>query len=120
MESEEKDTQLEALKQRIPYDSEVFDSMPTYEQAMKDLLEDSKYIALSIRFPFQDFSGIELPKKYHNWQLRACVELYNLADKGSLLSYAENGLSWTRLTDGLSRTLISEIVPKVGVPRKWE
>ena len=119
MESEElKDTQFEALKQRIPYDEEVFESEEVYEQAIQDLLDDTKYIALSIRFPYEDFSDMELPKKYYNWQLRASVELYNLADKGSLLSYSENGLSWTRLSDGLSRSLIAELMPKVGIPKR--
>lgn len=112
--------QLEKLKERIPYDDTLFGSNENYENVLNNLLEDSKNIALSEIYPFQDFYELELPKKYLNWQLRASVELFNLGDKNGIISYSENGLSWTKESGRLSKSLMSEITRKVGVPRKEE
>lgn len=109
--------QLRKLKSRIPYDAEVFNSQSGYEIALKELLEDSKNIGLQRLFPYEDYSEMELPKKHLNWQIRCCLELYNLADKAGISNYAENGISWSKLSDGLSTQLLSELIPKVGVPK---
>ena len=94
--------------------------LETYIKVLKRLLDDSKYIALSLRFPYEDYSEMELPKKYNNWQLRCCVELYQNIGREGIKSYAENGLSWTRDTDYISYGLKEEIEPKVGVIRPEE
>lgn len=108
-------TQLDLLKQRIIYDEDIFGDDQVYNQVLKNLLEDSKYIALSIRFPFEDYSNIPLPNKYNNWQLRCSVELYNGLGKENIKSYAENGISWTRDGSNISTDLYEEIMPMVGV-----
>lgn len=108
-------TQLDLLKQRIIYDEDIFGDDQVYNQVLKNLLEDSKYIALSIRFPFEDYSNITLPNKYNNWQLRCSVELYNGLGKENIKSYAENGISWTRDGSNISTDLYEEIMPMVGV-----
>ena len=51
MESET--TQLDLLKERINYDENIFSDNTTYEKVLNRLLEDSKYIALSLRFPIK-------------------------------------------------------------------
>lgn len=89
----------------------------TYIKVLKRLLEDSKYIALSLRFPYEDYSDIELPKKYYNWQLRCAAELYQSLGTEGIKSYAENGLSWTRDSGYISYELRSEIESIVGVIR---
>lgn len=114
MESEQK-TQLELLKVRIPFDQDIFGTNGTYEQVLKNLLDDSKYIALSIRYPFDDYSSIDLPKKYNNWQLRCSVELYQGIGKENIKSYAENGIQWTRDAGNISNDLLDEIMPTIGV-----
>ena len=116
MESVEK-TQLELLKERIEYNEQVFKNKENYEKCLERLLEDSKYIALSLRYPYEDYSLLELPKKYYNWQIRCCIELYNLADKQGITNYSENSLAWSKLTDGLSQDLMSKLIPKIGVPK---
>lgn len=108
-------TQLDLLKQRITYDENLFGDETTYEEYLNRLLEDSKFMALSLRFPYQDYSNMELPKKYYNWQLRSCVELKELIGSMNIRSYSENGLSWTRDTGNLSTSLVNEIEPLVGV-----
>ena len=90
----------------------------TYIKVLKRLLEDSKYIALSLRFPYEDYSEIELPKKYKNWQLRCSVEIYQGIGTEGIKSYAENGLSWTRDSGYISSELRGEIEPLPGVIRE--
>lgn len=120
MESSEINTQLEKLKIKIPYNEIYFVSKDTYEKVLNDLLEDSKYIGLSLRFPYEDYSDMELPKKYENWQIRCCVELYNLVGKENIVSYSENGVSWKKDSSMLSPSLRNEIKSKVGVPKDEE
>lgn len=110
----EETTQLDLLKQRIEYDEMIFGDNETYESVLNRLLEDSKYIALSLRFPYQDYSNMELPKKYNNWQLRCCVEIYQGIGSEGIKSYSENGLSWTRDSGYISNELRGEIEPMIG------
>ena len=114
MDNAQENTQLTLLKVRIEYDVNVFTDNATYEAVLTRLLEDSKYIALSLRFPYKDFSDMELPTKYNNWQLRCCEELYNAIGNQGIKSYSENGLSWTRDSGYISNELRNEIEPIVG------
>ena len=107
-------SQFEKLKDRIPFQENIFGDIETYENALYRLLEDSKYQALSLRFPYQDYSNMELPTKYYNWQLRCCEELYKLVGTNGIISYSENGLSWTRDSGYISYELRSEIESVVG------
>lgn len=109
-------TQLEILKGRIKYDADMFGNEDIYKNVLTDLLNDSEYIGLSILFPFRDFSEMHLPKKYSNWQIRCCIELYNLSGKTDIASYSENGLSWSKFKSGLSSDLLNELTPRVGTP----
>lgn len=117
--NEKEETQFDRLKKRIPFEEmiELGVDESTYEQILNDLLEDSKYIAFEILYPFEDFPE-ELDKRYFNWQLRACIELYNLADKAGITNYSENGISWAKLSDGLSVQLLNGLTSKVGTPKR--
>ena len=111
-------TQREILKKRIPFEITGLEYDYEYNNMIDALLEDSKNIALSNIYPFEDWSDYDLPAKYKNWQIRAAIELYNLADKAGIKSYSENGLSWSKSSDLLSDGLMEEIMPKVGVIKK--
>lgn len=115
----EENTQLDLLKNRIPYDEALQIDYKTYEQMLRDILEDTKNIAFEILYPYQDYPE-DLDKRYYNWQLRASVELYNLADKAGITNYSENGVSWSKLSDGLSNSLLNALTSKVGIPRRKE
>lgn len=106
--------QFELLTKRIPYNERVFGNFQVYKDAINRLLDDSKYLALSLRFPYQDYSNIDLPKKYYNWQLRCAEEMYKGIGTVGIKSYAENGLSWTRDSGYISYELRGEIEPMVG------
>lgn len=113
-------SQLELLSERITYSENVFGSLKKYEIALKRLLDDSKYIALSIRYPYKDYADMELPKKYFNWQLRCCEQIYQAIGTMGIKSYAENGLSWTRDSSYLPYDLLNEIEPMVGYIKETE
>lgn len=120
MTNEEIEIQIPKLKSRIKYDEDIFGTYKEYEEIILDLLENSKSICLETLFPYDDFSSYLLPKKYYNWQIRCCIELYNLADKQGITNYSENSLSWSKLTDGLSNDLMNKLTSRVGVPKKEE
>lgn len=120
MTNEELQGQLEKLKIKIPYDEDIFETNENYENILNDLLEDSKDILLETLYPFDDFTNLDVPKQYYGWQLRCCVELYNMADKQGITNYSENSLSWTKLSDGLSNSLMNKIVSKAGVPKRTQ
>lgn len=105
---------LQELEERLPFEKNIYDTTDTYKNFIGRLLEDSKHIALSLRYPYQDYSNIDLPKRYHNWVLRCCEELYNQIGNQGIKSYSENGLSWTRDSGYISNELRSEIEPLVG------
>ena len=107
-------TQLELLRNRIEYEENTFGDIQTYNEVLNRLLEDSKFVGLSIRFPYKDYSNMELPSKYKNWQLRCCEEIYNGIGTQGIKSYSENGLSWTRDSGYISYELRNEIESTVG------
>ena len=106
--------QIKLLENRISYDEDIFETESIYNKVLNRLLDDSKYIALSLRFPYQDYSNYELPNKYRNWQLRCCEELYAGIGRNGIKSYSENGLAWTRDSSYLSNGLVNEIEPIIG------
>lgn len=117
MTQEELSIQLPALKLRIPNDEAYFADNTEYERVLTDLLETSKSILFDKLFPFDDTVEYIIPRRRYEWQLRCCVELFNLADKAGSTSYAENDISWTKLSDGLSRHLMNQIISNIGVPQ---
>ena len=119
MTEEQFQEQLTKLEDKIPYDEDIFGDEDVYDTVLNDLLEDSKNILLETLYPFlDDFTDVEVPKAYYNWQLRCCVELYNMADKQGFTNYSENSLSWTKLSDGLSNSLMNKLTSHVGVPKR--
>lgn len=116
----EEQTQLDKLKLKIPFDEDIFMSLQVYEAVLEGLLEDSKNIALADLYPFLDWSEMDLPKNYYNWQIRASVELYKYDQFMGVKSYSENGLSFSRDSDGISKSLMNELVSKAGIPKRKE
>ena len=112
------ETQLEKLMKRIPYDEETYSSKEEYLTYLEALLEDTEDIAINHLFPFE-IEKPKLPTRYYGWQLRACEEIDAIAGLNGLKSYSENGLSYTKATDGiLSSDLLSELVPYAAAPQK--
>lgn len=91
-------------------------SIEEYDDIFKAKLEDALYVFLDKVYPF-DKTVHEIPARYKNWQVRCAIELYNLDQDGDYASYSENGLAWTKLSQGLSPNLLRELPPpQAGVP----
>lgn len=90
------------------------------DDVFKLKLDDAEIVALNTLYPY-DLSkttlDIENNKRLANWQARCAIELYNKMDSANVQSYSENGLSVTYLTGLISETLLSELVPKAGIPK---
>lgn len=107
--------QIDLLKLRIP---NKYDNEEKYTNTLEALLEDTKNIALSNLYPFEDWSEMKLPKKYYNWQIRASVELFHFLGYEGIKSYSENGLSFSRMEDGISADLLDELMPNAGTIKR--
>lgn len=109
---------LDRLQKRIPYSEKLFGTKLNYDMILEDIVLSARDLGLSRVYPFYDYSTKTLPNKYAQWLYKCCIELYNLADKTGFITYSENGLSFGKLTDGVSRQLLEEIMSKPGVPNK--
>lgn len=113
----------EKLTHRIKYNKNKHGSLEEYTMIIDDLIDTSKFLTLSKVYPFIDnYDNLEVPSKYDNWQYRCCIELYKLgcSNIGSFTNYSENGLSWSKLSDGLPNSFMEEIISHAGVPKKEE
>ena len=84
------------------------------------LISISKDLALRTLNPFvEDFEQIVLPTKYDYWVTLASKEMYQNMGNENVRSYSENGLSisYTDLTSGISKDLLSQLISKVGIPQ---
>ena len=114
------ETQKDKLVKKILYDEYKWSNRKQYLEYIESLLEDAKNIALAELYPFvENYDELELPTKYNNWQIRACVELHQTGSMAGVKSYSEQGLSWSRENDGcLSQSLLNELTPQVGIPKR--
>ena len=82
-------------------------------------LSNALAIELNTLFPFDTTktSIDETNFRLRNWQVRCAIELYKAKERMGVQSYSENSLSVSYLTTLLSKDLLQELVPKVGVPR---
>lgn len=86
------------------------------DEVFKTKLEDAKWLALDTLYPFNK-EIIELPERYHNWQVRCAIELYSTMGQEGYISYSENGLSYTKACDLVSKELMNQLTPKADIPR---
>lgn len=89
----------------------------TKDDIFKINLKDAKYIALSTLYPFDSEINALPDRIAESWQIRCAIELYNLLETEGYIAYSENGLSWQRASELVSKDLMSELTPRAGVPR---
>lgn len=89
------------------------------DDLLEYLLNQVEDVAKGIVYPFEDYDELPLPSKYDWWSVRACVEMYNHKGQEGVRAYSENGLSITyeEMKSGMSSGLLSQLTPRVGVPR---
>lgn len=113
-------TNLERMKLRVPEE--------TNEGVFLDCLECAKNAILARRFPYGDFPVKEvtnsdgtvseetyLETRYLDLQYRVAMDLYNKAGAEGEISHTENGISRSYESSWISKQLLDEVVPKVGV-----
>ena len=98
-------TALERLRVRI--------SDEQNDNLLYEMLESSKDIILSLRFPYGGRPQ-ELPEEYNGLQVDIAEDIYNRLGASGQLSHSENSISRTWGSEWVSSQLLHRIVPKVG------
>lgn len=91
-----------------------------YDDLLNLLITIAKDLAKRTIYPFEvEFDEIVLPHKYDYWVVLAAKEMYQNLGNESVRSYSENGLSITynELQGGISKSLLGQLTPKVGLPQ---
>lgn len=88
---------------------------------VEDIVNRAKMFYFNLAYPC-DMSVDEMTHpivgiRAENWILTACDEMIERLGFSSALGYRENGVSWTFDNCHLSKFLISQIPPVVGVVR---
>lgn len=85
------------------------------EAVLSDCLDSAKAAILTRRFPFSEWPE-DVEARYKDLQFRIAMDLYNRIGAEGQTAHSENGISRTFDSSWISDELLSEIVPKVGVP----
>lgn len=89
---------------------------------MLDTLESAKSLFLSLRYPFMVYPADSdgepiIEKRWHDWILRAAIEIYSKIGAEGQTSHSENSISRTYDSGTVSKSLLAEITPLVGVAK---
>lgn len=98
-------TNLERLKLRTGEPDEAI---------LNDCLESAKNAILARRFPFAE-PPPEIPFRYIDLQFRIALDLYNKIGGEGQTGHTENGISRTWSSAWISKELLNEVIPFVGV-----
>ena len=85
---------------------------------LEDLAETAKNAILSRRYPFssEPFSEMFVEDRYLDLQFRIAMDLYNKIGAEGELRHAENSITREYESSWISKQLLDEVVPFVGVP----
>lgn len=86
-------------------------------ELLEELLSSAAAAILSRRFPFGHDAGQEVPAQYEDLQIRIAVDMFNKIGAEGETMHSENGISRTYDSGWVSESLLSEVVPMVGVIR---
>lgn len=98
---------LDRLKLRIP---------EADEEILEDCLESAENAIMARRYPFGGRPD-HLPVEYIDLQFRIAMDLYNKIGAEGEKSHSENGISRTFESSWISKQLLMEVTPLVGVPK---
>ena len=84
------------------------------EAILTDCLESAKSAILARRFPFGE-PGPILEARYTDLQFRIALDLYNKIGAEGQLGHSENGVSRAYESSWISKQLLAEVTPFVGV-----
>lgn len=86
-------------------------------ELLEELLTSAAAAILSRRFPFGHDAGQEVPAQYADLQIRIAVDMFNKAGAEGQTMHSENGVSRNYESGWIPDSLLSEVVPMVGVIR---
>lgn len=84
---------------------------------LKELLDSAETAIMTRRFPFGYDDDAEFPDRYRDLQIRIAMDMYNRIGAEGQMSHSENGVQRTYESSWISESLLSEIVPIVGVAK---
>lgn len=85
------------------------------ESILEDCLESAKSAILARRYPFGEPQDLEW--RFEDLQFRIALDLYNKIGAEGQLGHSENGVSRTWDSSWISKQLLQEVTPFVGVPK---
>lgn len=86
------------------------------DDLLNDLIESAKNAILSRRFPYGD-APEEVEARYADLQFRIALDLYNKIGAEGQTRHDENGIDRTYESSWISKQLLDEVTPFVGVPK---
>lgn len=84
------------------------------------LLEIANDVVKQTVYPFvEDLEYVELGSRYDYFILQASKEMYQNLGSENVVKYSENGIAieYSEMVNGISQSLLSQLTPKVGVPK---
>ena len=111
-------------KEQILSDLKLWYFIPQEDTSQDELLKMFIQVAIdkavALRYPFDlEKTQEDLEPRFSSWIFRASRSIYDSQGAYNIKSFSQNGLSITyeNMQDGISTSLINEIMPKVGVPK---
>ena len=89
------------------------------DELLEAYLDCARAIQLNALFPYDDKATVgEDNFRLRNWQVRCAKELYDSSDRSGIQSYSENGLNVSYYANIVSQSLMMELTPKAGCPKR--
>lgn len=84
------------------------------EAVLQDCLESAKAAIMTRRFPYQEWPD-EIEPQYVDLQYRIAIDLYNKSGAEGEVLHIENGIDRHYESSWISKQLLQEVTPFVGV-----
>ena len=107
---------LDRLKLRLEISNDEQDDL------LEDIVQSATDLFLSLRYPVSDYPEDEygdpvISRRWEDWILRCAIELYNKIGAEQQVTHIENGIHRTYDSGTISKSLMAEITPIVGIAR---
>lgn len=120
MEETKKGLDRERIFQRVKLNVGVGNEDTSLDDSLKEIIEQVIDRFYSLKYPFDfDIDDEDVPKRFNSWIVQASVSVFDSIGYANVRSYSENGvsISWQTMSDGISSSLINDLIPKAGVAK---
>lgn len=118
MEDTKKGLDRKKIFQRVKFNVGIDKDDTTLDESLKEIIEQVTDRFYSLKYPFDfDIDDEDVPKRFNSWIVQASVSVFDSIGYANVRSYSENGvsISWQTMNDGISASLINDLIPKAGV-----